>query len=97
MKEFITGYQYGDNMRFSCVYVFPNNLDKDEIHVPPRTTLIAPPSNIAPGKEAMWTGQTWVIVATEPLPANPHIVEVPSVEVPSIVEEIANTPNISAV
>ena len=43
MQEFITGYYYGDGGQYRGPFVFPNNLDKEEIHVPPSVTLVEPP------------------------------------------------------
>lgn len=60
MEEIITGYQYGPiNGEFRGVYEFPNNLDKEEIHMPPYTTLIPPPEEIPAGKIACWNGDVW--------------------------------------
>jgi hypothetical protein len=59
MTNLITGYQWGDNMHHIGVYMFSNNLDKEEIHMPPNTTLIAPPLNIPAGKDAIWNGNAW--------------------------------------
>lgn len=60
----ITGYQYKANGRYNGKYVFPNNLDSLEIHLPPMTTLVPPPdiSNLAPGMEHSWNGTEWVQV-----------------------------------
>ena len=71
MENLITGYQYGDNKRFSCVYIFPDNLDKDEIHLPPNTTLIAPP-DLSENQDALWDGTMWYAVDKEPVPPNPY-------------------------
>lgn len=59
----IKGYQWGDDGSFIGVYPFPNNQDKEEIHLPPRTTLIAPPTIIPAGYEAAFdvSTQKWVI------------------------------------
>lgn len=46
MNEKIIGYQYStDNYKLIGEYIFPNNMDKEEIHLPPFTTLIKPPEN----------------------------------------------------
>jgi hypothetical protein len=58
MEEILTGYQWMDNMTFGCVYPFYNNMDKEEILMPPKTTLVVPPSPIE-GKEIYWTGSNW--------------------------------------
>lgn len=43
-NKMIIGYQWGETFQFIGEYQFPNNLDKEEIHVGPRTTLIQPPA-----------------------------------------------------
>ena len=59
MEEIITGYQYGpEHGDFRCVYEFPNNMDKEEIHMPPFTTLVPPPE-IPNGMLAYWNGTEW--------------------------------------
>ena len=62
METTIKGYQYKSNNHFSGIYEFPNNLNKEEIHLPPNTTLVAPPDNIPEGKEAMWYVDKWTLV-----------------------------------
>ena len=71
METMIKGYQYKSNKRFSGDYEFPNNLDKEEIHMPPNTTLVAPPV-IPVGKEAIWDGTSWSLVDEEVLQSNPN-------------------------
>jgi len=71
METMIKGYQYKSNKRFSGDYEFPNNLDKEEIHMPPNTTLVAPPV-IPVGKEAIWDGKGWSLVDEEVLQSNPN-------------------------
>lgn len=61
MEILITAYQYGDNKHFIGGYKFPKHKDHD-IHLPPNTTLVAPPANIPKGKEARWNGTTWDVV-----------------------------------
>lgn len=61
MTEMITGYQWGDDGHYIGVYEFPNNLDKEEIALPPRTTLLAPPVVTEPFKEAAWDGTQWIV------------------------------------
>jgi hypothetical protein len=75
MEEIITGYQYGPtNGEFRCVYEFPNNLDKEEIHMPPFTTLVAPPEEIPAGQLACWNGTSWelkndtISIKIDPIP-----------------------------
>jgi hypothetical protein len=60
----ITGYQWGDDNRFIGTYVFPNNQDKEDIHLPPNTTLIAPPTEYPVGSVPCWNGESWVIKST---------------------------------
>ena len=43
----ITGYQWGNQNRFIGEYTIINNLDKDDIHLPPNTTLIPVPTGEA--------------------------------------------------
>lgn len=63
----ITGYQWGDTGAFIGIYEFPNNLDQNKIHMPPKTTLIEPPSGIASGQEAAWDVATgaWIVRAED--------------------------------
>ena len=75
MEEMITGYQYGPiKGDFRCIYEFPNNLDKEEIHMPPFTTLVAPPDEIPVGKIACWNGTSWelkdddITIKVDPIP-----------------------------
>jgi hypothetical protein len=56
----ITGFQYSpDNGIFIGEYVFPDNLDKEEVHLPPNTTLEKPPIKEA-GKIIKRVGDTWI-------------------------------------
>jgi hypothetical protein len=71
METMIKGYHYKSNKRFSGIYEFPNNFDKEEIHMPPNTTLVAPPV-IPEGKEALWDGTNWSLVGEELLQSNPN-------------------------
>jgi hypothetical protein len=71
METTIKGYQYKNNKRFSGEYEFPNNLDKEEIHMPPNTTLVAPPA-IPEGKEALWGGKSWRLVNEEIITSIPN-------------------------
>lgn len=57
----LTGYQYGDDNGFIGEYHFENNRDKDDIHLPPRTTLQAPPRPLPVDQEAAWDGAQWII------------------------------------
>jgi hypothetical protein len=60
-EEFITGYQWSpvDN-KFMGEYSFPNNKDKEEIHLPPFTTLEKPPEETKE-TSAYWVDGEWVI------------------------------------
>lgn len=61
MNEIITGYQYGSiHGEYRGIYNFPNNLDKEDIHLPPLTTLIPPPQT-SEGMIACWNGIEWLI------------------------------------
>lgn len=67
MEDMITGYQYGDDFRFTGPYPFPNNKDQEAVRLPPRTTLQAPPEVTAAGQAVFFdqaTG-TWVIRSFE--------------------------------
>lgn len=60
MDKMILGYQYGPvHGEYRGTYEFPNNLDKEDIHVPPFTTLVKPPKT-AEGMVACWDGSKWV-------------------------------------
>jgi hypothetical protein len=60
-EEFITGYQWSsvDN-KFMGEYKFPNNKDKEEIHLPPFTTLKKPPE-VSKETAAYWEDGEWII------------------------------------
>lgn len=45
MQEYITGYYYGNNYQYIGPFTFHNNLDKEEVHVPPMVTLVKPPES----------------------------------------------------
>lgn len=60
--DYILGYQYSpEKLYFIGVYEFPNNLDKEEIHLPPFTTLTAPPNDIPNGSRAYWHNGQWSV------------------------------------
>lgn len=60
-EEFILGYQWSpENKKFNGEYRFPNNKDKEEIHMPPFTTLIKPPET-EKGFIGYWDGEEWFI------------------------------------
>ena len=71
----LIGYQYSQAKTFIGTYEFPNNQDKEEIHLPPNTTLVPAPTTIPSGKEAYWTGTEWLLRPLTPLPANPYNIE----------------------
>jgi len=71
MEILITGYQYKSNNRYSGVYEFPQHKDQDPIHLPPNTTLVAPPA-LAENQDALWDGTAWSVVDKEALPPNPY-------------------------
>ena len=61
MDEFIKGYQWSpETKEYMGEYVFPNNKDKEEIHIPPFTTLISPPI-CEKGCTSYWNGNEWNI------------------------------------
>lgn len=67
MEKMITGYQYGDDFRFTGPYRFPDNKDKAEVHLPPATTLKEPPKDIATSHAAFFDEATdsWVVRSFE--------------------------------
>jgi len=76
METMITGYQFHpETGAFMGAYQFPKNLDKEEVHVPPITTLVAPPAAPA-GQRAFWRSNRWVVapepVVVLPLPGAPE-------------------------
>jgi hypothetical protein len=62
-EKFITGYQWSPvDGKFISEYQFPDNKDKEEIHVAPYTTMEKPP--VAPaGSAAFRRGDKWVVEA----------------------------------
>ena len=74
MDEFIKGYQWSpETKEYMGEYVFPNNKDKEEIHIPPFTTLISPPI-CEKGCTSYWNGNEWNIdVDPNVLPPHPPI------------------------
>ena len=87
----IIGYQFGEYNQFIGEYSFPNNMDKDEIHLPNNTTLVKPPK-IKDGFEAIWniTDQKWYS-KTKPSESVPEITPEPtkpSESVPEITPEL---------
>lgn len=63
-EEMVVGYQFNPvNGEFMGEYRFPNNKDKDSIHVPPNTTLTPPPSESSQGERPFWDGEQWVLKA----------------------------------
>lgn len=60
-EEFILGYQWSPvNKKYMGEYRFPNNKDKEEIHMPPFTTLIKP-LETEKGFISYWDGDAWFI------------------------------------
>jgi sulfur relay (sulfurtransferase) DsrC/TusE family protein len=60
-EEFITGYQWSpDDNKFMGEYKFPNNKDKEDIHLPPFTTLEKPPE-VTDTTSAYWENNNWII------------------------------------
>jgi len=55
----ITAYQYGDNMQYIGSYEFHKNLNVEEIHMPPNTTLVPPLENTPEHKRLFWNGSEW--------------------------------------
>lgn len=73
-EEFILGYQWSpETKRYMSEYRFPNNKDRDEIHLPPFTTLIKP-HEAEEGFISYWNGSEWTInVDPEAVPGHPPI------------------------
>lgn len=57
----IMGYQWGDDMRYIGPYEFDNNLDQEAIHMPPKTTLLKPPTGLPVDQEAAWDSKGWIV------------------------------------
>lgn len=57
-ENMVTGYQYGDDLSFIGTYEFPDNDDQVTTHLPPRTTLLAPPVGLDTGTEAAFNTET---------------------------------------
>ena len=75
----ITGYTWGYSMEFTGTYTFPANKDKYDVHLPPRTTLVAIPSETLNPlvSEYYWTGTSWGIRPTSLLRTIPVNVSAP--------------------
>ena len=60
--QLIQGFQYSPtSFMFIGEYFFPNNEDKDEIHMPPNTTLVPPPDGVPDGFSVYWRDGAWVL------------------------------------
>jgi hypothetical protein len=58
-EEIILGYQWSpETKKYIGEYRFPNNKDKDKIHLPPFTTLTKPPET-EKESAAYWNGDEW--------------------------------------
>ena len=63
MNEFIKGYQWSpETKEYMGEYRFPNNKDKEEIHMPPFTTLKKPPE-CPKHNVIIWSDDEWVITS----------------------------------
>lgn len=73
-EEFITGYQWSpEDFKFIGEYKFPNNKDKEEIHLPPFTTLIKPPE-VDKESCAYWDSEKWIVsIDSSKITAHPTI------------------------
>lgn len=70
MSETIKGYQFSPkDGRYIGEYEFPNNLDKEEIHLPPNTVLEPPPVGDY-NDVAYWRGNAWELVI---VPNDPYV------------------------
>lgn len=65
-EKIITGYQWGEFNQYIGPYEFPSEKEGNDIKLAPRTTLIAPPSDIPEGKEAAWYNNNWIIRDIDP-------------------------------
>ena len=74
MQDTITGFQFDPKTgRYIGEYEFPNNMDKEEIHIPPNTTLERPPA-AAVGQVVVRVGDNWELQnAPDLLPKKPLI------------------------
>ena len=61
VEQYIIGYQWGTHGQFIGAYSFPNNMDKEDIHFPPNTTLISPLTECPVDSEIAWNGESWEI------------------------------------
>jgi len=60
-EQFVKGYQWSPNdNKFMGEYFFIRNKDKEEIHMPPFTTLLVPPVS-EKGYSPYWDGNNWYI------------------------------------
>jgi len=60
-QEFILGYQWSsETKKYMGEYRFPKNKDKDEIYMPPFTTLVKPPETEREFA-TYWNGNEWHI------------------------------------
>ena len=63
-EQHIIGYQWDpETGKFIGVYVFPNNADKEEVHLPPNTTLEQPPEPLSRSQTAFRRNGSWVLAA----------------------------------
>ena len=61
MENLIKGYQYNPKTgRYMGEYEFPNNMDQEEVHLPPNTTLVAP-SVVGIGQIAVFKNGSWFL------------------------------------
>lgn len=62
-ENMVTGYQYGDDYSYTGTYTFPDNLDQVATHLPPHTTLLAPPMGLPAGQEAAFdpASKAWTV------------------------------------
>lgn len=70
METMIKGYQWRTNMTFLDEYMFYTNSESTNVHLPPNTTLIPPPTT-PEGCEAVWDGNKWFLRMHVPEPTLP--------------------------
>lgn len=74
-ETMLKGYQWSPvDGRFIGEYEFPDNKDRVEVHLPPLTTLTAPPTDVPCGCCVFWREGAWVIEnSPDPKPTKPPI------------------------
>lgn len=88
MNEIITGYQWSPvSMLYIGIYQFPNNLDQEKVHMPPWTTLTAPPKFDAKTQIPRWDGTSWDVIDNPNCPSHPEIKDY-SILMPEYIDDL---------